>query len=145
MQKTQETQVLPLGGDNPLEEGLATHSSILAWRISMDIGAWWATVRSITKSRTWLKWLSTHPRSPTNYKVPGTRLNVLCSLAQFIPTTILAGGMISTLTLQVRKLNLEKLIAQGLMANEWLCRIQVKDMWIKITSSQPIYLRRINR
>ena len=45
MQKTQETQVLSLGGDNPLEEGLATHSSILAWRISMDIGAWWATVR----------------------------------------------------------------------------------------------------
>ena len=30
---TQETQVLPLGRDDPLEKGMATHSIILAWRI----------------------------------------------------------------------------------------------------------------
>ena len=30
----QETQVQPLGQENSLEEGMATHSSILAWRIS---------------------------------------------------------------------------------------------------------------
>ena len=29
----QETQVQPLGGEDPLEKGTATHSSILAWRI----------------------------------------------------------------------------------------------------------------
>jgi len=29
----QETQVLSLGWEDPLEEGMATHSSILAWRI----------------------------------------------------------------------------------------------------------------
>ena len=29
----QETQVRSLGGEDPLEEGVATHSSILAWRI----------------------------------------------------------------------------------------------------------------
>ena len=34
------------------EEGMATHSSILAWRISMDRGAWRATVHRIAKSRT---------------------------------------------------------------------------------------------
>ena len=34
MQETQETQVQSLGWENPLEEGVATHSSILAWRIS---------------------------------------------------------------------------------------------------------------
>ena len=33
-----------LGWGDPLEEGMATHSSILAWRIPMDRGAWWATV-----------------------------------------------------------------------------------------------------
>ena len=33
MQKMQEIQVQFLGGENPLEEGMATHSSILAWRI----------------------------------------------------------------------------------------------------------------
>ena len=30
---------------------MATHSSILAWRIPMDKGAWWATVHGVTKSR----------------------------------------------------------------------------------------------
>ena len=35
----QETWVQSLGWDNPLEEGMATHSSILAWRIPMDRGA----------------------------------------------------------------------------------------------------------
>ena len=33
MQETQEMQVLSLGGEDPLEEEMATHSSILAWRI----------------------------------------------------------------------------------------------------------------
>ena len=40
---------------------MATHSSILAWRIPMDREAWRATVHGVTKSRTGLKWLSTHP------------------------------------------------------------------------------------
>ena len=30
---TQETQVQSLAQEDPLEEGMATHSSILAWRI----------------------------------------------------------------------------------------------------------------
>ena len=30
-----------LGREDPLEEGMATHSSVLAWRISMVKGAWW--------------------------------------------------------------------------------------------------------
>ena len=33
MQKPQETQIQTLSGENPLEEGMATHSSIFAWRI----------------------------------------------------------------------------------------------------------------
>ena len=45
----QETWVQSLGWEDPLEEGMATHSSILAWRISMDKGAWWATVHGITE------------------------------------------------------------------------------------------------
>ena len=35
-----ETWVGSLGWEDPLEEGMATHSSILAWRIPMDRGAW---------------------------------------------------------------------------------------------------------
>ena len=49
-----ETWVRSLGWEDPLEEGMATHSSILAWRIPMDRGAWWATVHGVTKSRTQL-------------------------------------------------------------------------------------------
>ena len=36
----QETWVQSLGWEDPLEEGMATHSSILSWRILMDRGAW---------------------------------------------------------------------------------------------------------
>ena len=44
----QETRVRSLGWEDPLEEGVATHSSILAWRIPMDRGAWWVpTVQGV--------------------------------------------------------------------------------------------------
>ena len=52
--------VRSLGWEDPLEEGMATHSSILAWRIPVDRGAWRATVHRVTKSHTWWKWLSMH-------------------------------------------------------------------------------------
>ena len=50
----QETGVQSLGWEDPLEEGMATQSSILAWRIPIDRGAWWATVHGVTKSWTQL-------------------------------------------------------------------------------------------
>ena len=40
MQEMQEMWVLSLGQEDPLEEGMATHSSILARRIPIDRGAW---------------------------------------------------------------------------------------------------------
>ena len=39
MQETQDTWVQPLSRVDPLEEGMAAHSSILAWRVPMDRGA----------------------------------------------------------------------------------------------------------
>ena len=54
-----ETWVRSLGLEDPLEEGMATHSSILAWRIPKDRGAWQPTVHGITKSWTWLSDLNT--------------------------------------------------------------------------------------
>ena len=39
------------GWEDPLEEGMATHSSILIWRIPMDKGASWATVHGVAKSQ----------------------------------------------------------------------------------------------
>ena len=47
-----ETWVGSLGQEEPLEEGMATYSSILAWRIPMDRGAWWATVNGVIKTWT---------------------------------------------------------------------------------------------
>ena len=44
-----ETWVRSLGWEDRLEEGMATHSSVLDWRISMDRGAWRAAVRGVTK------------------------------------------------------------------------------------------------
>ena len=47
-----ETWVRSLGWEDPLEEGMATRSSILAWRIPMDRGAYRAIVCGVTKGRT---------------------------------------------------------------------------------------------
>ena len=49
-----ETWVQSLGWEDPLEKGLATHSSIFAWRIPMNIGAWWAAVHGVGRSQTLL-------------------------------------------------------------------------------------------
>ena len=48
----QEIWVGSLGWEDPLEEGMATHSSILPWRIPMDRGAWQAIVHGVKKSWT---------------------------------------------------------------------------------------------
>ena len=47
-----ETWVQSLDWEDPLQEGMTTHSSILAWRIPKDRGAWWATVHRAAKSQT---------------------------------------------------------------------------------------------
>ena len=44
-----ETWVRSLGWGDPLEEGMATRSSVLAWRIPMDRGAWWAIAHGVAK------------------------------------------------------------------------------------------------
>ena len=49
---TQKTWVRSLGWEDPVEESMATHSSILAWRIAMKKGAWLATVHGVPKSQT---------------------------------------------------------------------------------------------
>ena len=48
-----------MGWEDPVEEGMATHSNILAWRIPIDRGAWRATVHGIIESYT-TEQLSTH-------------------------------------------------------------------------------------
>ena len=53
MQEPQETQIKSLGWEDPLEEGMATHSSILAWRIPWTEDPW-ATDLWVGKSRTQL-------------------------------------------------------------------------------------------
>ena len=63
----QETWVGSLGQEDPLEEGMATHSSILAWRIPMDRGAWRATIHGVANSWTRL--------STSNHKT-GTVINI---------------------------------------------------------------------
>ena len=50
-----EIWVQSLGWEDPLVEGMATHSSIFAWRISVDKGAWRATVHGLAKSQTQLR------------------------------------------------------------------------------------------
>ena len=48
----QETWVRSLGWEDPLKEGMATHSSILAWRIPIDRDVLWAKVYGVAESDT---------------------------------------------------------------------------------------------
>ena len=52
---TQDTWVRSLGLEYLLDEGMATHSIILAWRIPMDRGAWQATVHGVSHD-----WVTKH-------------------------------------------------------------------------------------
>ena len=64
----QETWVRSLGWENSLEEEMATHSSILAWRIPWtDRGAWQAAVHGVAKS--WMHWR--RKWQPTPVFLPG--------------------------------------------------------------------------
>ena len=97
-------------GFDPLEEVMATHSSLLAWRIPMDrAAAWWATVHRVEKSRTWLKWLSTHAgyshfqwqsttlsgHFPGDYGWAATGGKHLCFSCSFLLAYILCANFIS--------------------------------------------------
>ena len=41
--------VQSLGWEDPLEEGMATHSSVLGWRIPMDRGTWQGIVGEVAE------------------------------------------------------------------------------------------------
>ena len=78
-----ETRVPSLGWEDPLEEGLATHSSILAWRIPMDRGAWqanspWGHIESDTTGATY------HARTQMNLR----SFNQFQALPKYTPSII---------------------------------------------------------
>ena len=54
-----ETWVRSLGWKGPLKKGMTTHSSVLAWRIRMDRGAWQAIVQGGHKESDMTEQLST--------------------------------------------------------------------------------------
>ena len=58
-------------------QGRVTPSSILAWRIPMDRGAWRAVVRRVANSRTRLKQCSTHVHTHTHTRIYSSSKNKL--------------------------------------------------------------------
>ena len=85
-----ETQVQSLGWEDPLEEGTATQSSFLAWRIPMDRGAWQAAVHGVAKSRARLSDFTFTFHFPPVEKEMATHSSVL---AWRIPGTGEPGGL----------------------------------------------------
>ena len=78
MQETQETRVRSLGQEDPLEEEMATHSSVL--ENPMDRGAWRAAVHGVIKSRTQLN-THTHRHTHLGFRAhPESELMCLISL-----------------------------------------------------------------
>ena len=65
------TWVQSLGWGDPLEEGRATHSSILTWRIPMNRGAWCTAIHGITESDTTERLSTTqHSDNVWRFQVP---------------------------------------------------------------------------
>ena len=87
MQETKETWVRSLSWEDPLEEGMATHSSIPAWRPSWTEEPAGYTVQRVVKSWTWLKWLNTEQHINEKGKTylgkfspnPSSHLGISCS------------------------------------------------------------------
>ena len=85
----QETQVLSVGQEDPLEKEMATHSSIFAWKNPMDREAWQAMFHGVANSRMLLNsstcaYTQTHTHTDTDY-YPFSRLlePTECSKEQF--------------------------------------------------------------
>ena len=99
-----ETWVPSLVWEDPLEEGMATHSSILAWRIPMDRGAWHATVHGLAKSGRWLstnllkkktKKLSCHSYPPAYFMCQSYGVTlVFASTPCFLPLCAGSAGLL---------------------------------------------------
>ena len=60
IQEPQEIGVQSLGWEDPLEKGGGNPLQYSCLENPVDRGTWQATVHRVTKSQTWLKWLSTH-------------------------------------------------------------------------------------
>ena len=80
-----ETWVRSLGCEDPLEEGMTTHSSILARKILMNRGAWRAAVHGVTKSQTWMS-KDTRTYQVLLFYTPGIRESI-GRLPQEVSTT----------------------------------------------------------
>ena len=66
-----------------MEEGMATHPSILAWRNPMDRGAWWAPVTGVARSQIHLKWLSTAFIITNFQKKKKSHITKCCVISEF--------------------------------------------------------------
>ena len=69
----QETQVRFLSWEDPLEKGITIHSSILAWRIPMDRGAWWVKLVHTLANPGWSDDLSQYFSECTGQEALGGR------------------------------------------------------------------------
>ena len=72
----QDSRVRSLGREDPLEEGIATHSSVLACRITWTEQPGWATVHGVSKTHVYYGATNTH----TGFRYKGyahVKLNAL--------------------------------------------------------------------
>ena len=98
-----ETWVRSLGSEDPLEESVATYSTILAWRIPIDRGAWWATVRGVAKSQTRLShWSDLILSSMPNSERESESCSVLSDSLQLFATVSVQFSSVAQLLSHVR-------------------------------------------
>ena len=75
-----ETRVQFLDWEDPLEEGVATLSRVLAWRMPMDRRAWGLTVHGVAESQTQLSDCPLHLFTQSSVSGCGRKHLRLCAL-----------------------------------------------------------------
>ena len=86
--KAQEMRVQPLGVEDPLEEEIASHSSISCLQNSMDRGAWPVTVYGVTKSQTRLSDWACTPKSDSVCFLPDVERAVVIPSISMLETPL---------------------------------------------------------
>ena len=121
----QETWVQFLSWEDPLEEGMTTHSSVLAWRIPMDRGAWRATVHG--SQRVGHNWVTKHSTAP--YQWPANCLIQLILLCLTTSTTLEMPHLFQLETLLLSLLWYLSLLVFFFLLCESLLSLEVTDLW----------------
>ena len=128
-----EIHVWSVRWEDPLEEGMTTSSSIFAWKVPMDRGAWCTTVHRVAKSQTELKRLSTHAQRKFMFEKLKYQWKSWISGIQELTLIMVLNCKHHTSCLRSFQITFYT-------NHFWKCQLGTCIIWLKITSKILLYV-----